>query len=230
MHRSHPLKETDYDASLAAIELESSRLNSSGFANFMHLHPRGGYHATGTDLFVYAVDLARWSNHPCSSDQTRLCTPPIDTSATIYEVQARETYDVGPFVSLASVPFLGDVPALGKPVQFTVNWNRTSEFPQGLSGVSAIASRPIGKSGFNGPRRLKPLVAAELVQVTVIGIIRRYTTKSRQLVKPLSLKASYKFVQTLPTGRRPISMWFLEKRFGLTIAPMVFGQIKVVCQ
>lgn len=60
-------------------------------------------------------------------------SPTIDPTAYIYQIEARCTYSVGPFLDMSHVPFIGDVPMLGKPATLTMSCLRSPEDPMSLA-------------------------------------------------------------------------------------------------
>ena len=57
----------------------------------------------------------------------------IDTSQNLYDYSVRVTFHVSPLLRLSAVPFLGNVPLLGKHLDITCRSDSFAEHPSGLS-------------------------------------------------------------------------------------------------
>ena len=57
----------------------------------------------------------------------------IDTSQNLYDYSVRVTFHVSPLLRLSAVPFLGNVPLLGKRLDITCRSDSFVEHPSGLS-------------------------------------------------------------------------------------------------
>lgn len=135
------------DAVQSALS-EIYTLAFGGFGRFALLSARGGLGGTGLDLYVYATDT--------TTGQVKVYGPnaavsdPID-SKNIYEYCAHTTFDCGPLVNLSSVPFLGDVPGLGKPFTISYSAFRAAEFSDGLAGTGTASGASGASAPYAGP-------------------------------------------------------------------------------
>ncbi|MBX9667840.1 MAG: hypothetical protein K2X93_09495 [Candidatus Obscuribacterales bacterium] len=120
-----------FSEALAVVQTESDTFVQSGFGKFAKLVKNGGYNGSGVDLSVVSVDInsGTVTNHSKNVPLGSLATP--DTSTYEYKVEA--TYDVGPFMNLSNLPFIGSVPGLGLPATLTFNTTASAEFPEGLN-------------------------------------------------------------------------------------------------
>jgi hypothetical protein len=134
-----------YSDSLSCMETSALNYAQTGFANFLHLQPVGGYRGCGGDLFIDSSNYVSGSNTRYGPNTP--VPPPIDTSANIYECTVTYTCQVGPLVDLGSVPWIGTVPGLGKPCVLSMTSSRAAEYPRGLEFPSSnIASAGGGSS------------------------------------------------------------------------------------
>jgi hypothetical protein len=102
------------------------------------MQPVGGYNNCGVTLYVDATNYI--GNTVKSYGPNTPVPPPIDTTSTFYEYRAVASYDVRPFIDLGSVPFINNVPVIGKPAQLNFTCLRQVEYPQGLEGAGSLAS------------------------------------------------------------------------------------------
>ncbi|MBK8223483.1 MAG: hypothetical protein IPK73_20920 [Candidatus Obscuribacter sp.] len=123
--------QTDFTSSLSATEKKTSEFNGNGFTSMLKMTPLAGYRATGTDLFIDAVDFMDASKSQTIGPNIAV-PPPIDLTNRFYQISAESSYEVKPFVDLHAVPFLSSVPALGIPITLSAKVKRCAEFPQGL--------------------------------------------------------------------------------------------------
>ena len=120
----------DYINCLNAMFAESQKFEAMSIAKFMNMTPQGGYVGSGNDMYVLATNVS--SGTTATSTANNSISPPIDTSANIYELSVKSNYSFKPLLNLSGVPLLGQVPGLGQPVTFTFVANRPIEHPGGL--------------------------------------------------------------------------------------------------
>jgi hypothetical protein len=132
-----------YAVALKAVEREATFMANSCFGKFARLDPIGGVHGCGTDLYVHRTDVK--TGEITTYGPNKSCPPPIDKNKYVYEYTTRVNYIVGPFVSMAKAPFVGDIPLVGKPA--SLNWftSRLVEYPEGLvgSGFASGTEQPV---------------------------------------------------------------------------------------
>ncbi|MBZ0187294.1 MAG: hypothetical protein K8F91_13690, partial [Candidatus Obscuribacterales bacterium] len=98
---------SDYGTALASMESTANKIASSGFGQFAKMAPIAGYSGSGTDLYIVRTPIATGNsvtygpNSPFAG---------IVNNTNIYEYQVRSTFDLGPFLNLSAVPFIGTVP------------------------------------------------------------------------------------------------------------------------
>lgn len=121
----------NYEASLDGMEEDVSQIATTGLGRFVKLKAAGGFRACGSDL--YTVSTSIYNNSSTSFGPNVPPPPPINSTDHVYEFQCRTVFDVGPIVSMASVPLVSSVPGLGKPARLTCAWNASVEHPLGLT-------------------------------------------------------------------------------------------------
>lgn len=142
---SHAGVSLNYGDALNAAANSCLRLQRSGFGKFTKMTPVGGVADTGVHLFIVRTDY--------SSSQVQYCGPdspavrPIDTSGYVYEYMTIVHCNVGPFVNLSFVPFLGDVPGLGKPALLSFTSHSAVENPLGIASEGVLDDGTLNMGG-----------------------------------------------------------------------------------
>jgi hypothetical protein len=121
-----------YPDALTATTDTAVQLTNSILGQFGRLQPVGGYKGTGVDVYVAVTNIG--SNITTIVGPNQPVPGPIDTTNNIYEYEAQVTYNVGPFISMAGLPIVGQLPMLGKPAQFIFAVQKAAEYPDGLVG------------------------------------------------------------------------------------------------
>ncbi len=127
-----------YDTALLAMNTEATGLLASGFANFARMAPVSGYNGSGADLYVVATNYRSGGTQSFGPNQP--VQGAIDPSTWLYECNVRVKYQIGPLISLAGTPFIGNVPGLGKPAVVSFEANRAAEYPMGLNKIGDLAN------------------------------------------------------------------------------------------
>lgn len=122
--------QSTYTDALNNMASEAQKFQSFGLAKFVHLTPNAGYAGCGNDLYVLQTNIA--SGKVTSSKPNQPFVSTIDTTANMYELSVQSSYDVEPLISFAALPFLGNIPGLGKAVSLTFTVHRPVEHPGGL--------------------------------------------------------------------------------------------------
>lgn len=121
----------------AAVQTAQSMATTS-IAKFAKLSPIGGASNSGITLYVEAINT--------STSQIKLygpdtpVTPPIDTVNCIYEIESIGTFQAKPFLAMAGMPFVGNVPGIGQPFPFCFRCKRAVENAPGLAGPGTLAA------------------------------------------------------------------------------------------
>lgn len=127
---SRAATQNTFSEALNVVQTESDTFVQSGFGQFAKLVKKNGYNNSGIDLSVVSVDInsGTVTDHPKNAPLVNAATP--DSSTYEYKVEA--TYDVGPFMNLGTLPWIGGVPGLGSPATLTFTTTASAEFPEGL--------------------------------------------------------------------------------------------------
>lgn len=128
---------TSFPFALSGAVNQCLAVSQSGLGQFAKIVPVGGMAGSGMNLFLYAVNYQNGSSVVYGPNSP--LAPPIDTATNIYEVEARVSADVGPFLNLSGVPFVGTIPLVGKPARVSFVNRAAVEHPEQLSG-SPIAT------------------------------------------------------------------------------------------
>jgi len=113
------------------VQQESGTFVASGFGKFAKLVPIGGIGGSGIDLSVVSVPYGGGSatTHPKNTPMGTAATPDTNT----YEYKVEANFNMGPFMNLSMLPFIGNVPGLGPPARLTFTATSSAEFPEGLN-------------------------------------------------------------------------------------------------
>jgi hypothetical protein len=123
--------EQTYGEALDAACHTAVQLNNSPLGKFAGLKPVNGYNGSGVDLYIATTNL--------SSRKTTVCGPDIplkdklDTTGNVYEYEAQVNYAIGPLLSMSQLPFVKDIPIIGKPASFSYTVEKAAEHLDGLS-------------------------------------------------------------------------------------------------
>jgi len=120
-----------FGGALVASSDTAMRLADSPLGKFSHLQPVAGYNGTGLDVYIAITDIA--SQAVTLYGPNKPLAGAADTSRKIYEYQARVNYTIAPFMNMAGIPLVRDIPILGRPAQFTFTVHKAAEYPDGLA-------------------------------------------------------------------------------------------------
>jgi hypothetical protein len=145
---------------LASAAQQTTAMSTSGFGQFAHLKPMNGISGSGVDIYIHVTSVG--------SDQSTVYGPNVplsvvDTTSNVYECEARTHFLVYPFVNLSAVPFIGDVPLVGRPVEIKFSCLRSAEYPMALldtgsgPGPGDILNQP-GLPPINAPLQPGPII------------------------------------------------------------------------
>lgn len=128
------------DAKASVQQTEDGLKN---FRNFAKMSPTNGG-ASGVEIKVQVSSISgskkedytfeQRTNIPNlpPTDASNPIDPPVNTGNSVYQYVVTGAYDVSPLFNFSVLPFLKDVPALGKPVPVTYISAATVEHPEGL--------------------------------------------------------------------------------------------------
>lgn len=149
-----------YASALNAMVDESSKLMSTGFANFLKIQRSGGYLNSSCDLYVVATKIGSGGSTTYGPDVP--VTGTIDTTNNIYEYLVKSNFTVKPLIPMSGVPFIQNVPGLGQPLQVCFTADRAAEYAQGLAksgGAIGGTVTPISLDNIAGPPPTVGLIA-----------------------------------------------------------------------
>lgn len=130
-----------FGEALVSSEAAAYDLWGGGFGSFANLVPIGGFNNSGVDLFIVDTNINTNVSRRFGPN-----TPFIVRAANpddhLYAYEAVATYDVGPFMNLHSVPWIGEVPGVGRPARLSFRAARNIEHPEGLQQNIESGSGP----------------------------------------------------------------------------------------
>lgn len=165
-----------FQDSLSSMQAQSADICNSGLGTFSRLKPVAGYGNSGSDLLLMVTDI--FTSQVTTAPPNCQPSGPVDTTTNIYECAVVSTCEVGPVINLAGIPFVRDVPALGRPATIKARWVRAWEHPhasltggQGTfsGGTSAIKLSDV--NGLNNPGSLTNLIGSGWNYPNIYAII-----------------------------------------------------------
>jgi hypothetical protein len=113
---------------LTAARSTATTMASSGMGQFACLKPANQY---GISVYIDQTNIASSQQTVFGPDQPM--TTAVDSTNNIYEIETRCLYDIGPMLPMQNVPYIGDIPLIGKAYRLGFSSERAAEFPDGLS-------------------------------------------------------------------------------------------------
>lgn len=123
--------QSTYTEALQVVQQESATFVASGFGQFAKMVPQGGAGGSGVNLSVVSTPYGGGGStvSPANTPLGAAATPNSNT----YEYRVDATYNIGPFMDLSMLPWIGTVPGLGPPARMTFTATSTAESPEGLN-------------------------------------------------------------------------------------------------
>lgn len=128
--------QTRFDYALDAFGQEAVSMKASPLVTFLRMQPVYGFNGAGADLYVQKTETTSSNKIELLGPNIAL-VPPIDSSKNVYEFVSQVTYSVPPVFNMSGVPFINQVPGLGRPCHLTFASNKMVEHPEGLTSVGA---------------------------------------------------------------------------------------------
>lgn len=122
---------TNFQDALASAQTSANSYAASGFGQFAKLTPVGGYNGSGMDLYVTDTNI-NTNVSTTNGPNTPFVSSAIDPSTYLYSYDAKVNYNVGPFMNMGAVPWIGGVPGIGVPAQLSFTVSRNVEHPETL--------------------------------------------------------------------------------------------------
>lgn len=137
----------DYSDGLTAARNTATTIATSGFGKFGCLKPANQY---GISVYIDQTNVASKQQTVFGPDTPM--TTAVDSTNNIYEIETRCLYDVGPMLPMQNVPYIGDIPLIGKAYRLGFSSERAAEFPDGLStqGNATGSGSTTGGTGGTG--------------------------------------------------------------------------------
>jgi len=135
---------SDYDAALSSALSKTQALAGGGFGAFAKLVPNGGYNNSGLNLWVNRTNVQNGQADVCGPN--KYCPTPVDSASYVYEYSAHVRFNVGPFINLSGMPWIGTIPGLGRPVSVLYVSQKNAEFPDGIT----TGTNGLGTGGWSG--------------------------------------------------------------------------------
>lgn len=120
-----------YSGALSTMQQEINRVVNSGFGKFAKLKANGGYQNCGADLYLVVTNI----NTNAVTRHGPNTPPPnaVQNSSELYEYRVVTRFDIAPWLNMSGIPFIGNVPIVGKTVTMTATCDRNAEHPEGFA-------------------------------------------------------------------------------------------------
>ncbi|MBU6453025.1 MAG: hypothetical protein KGS72_14670 [Cyanobacteria bacterium REEB67] len=150
---SEAANSASFSDALSNLKKKAIALTDSGLGKFARVKACGGYENCGVDLYIATTNMSGpksgTGGHfygpntglPAQAAEAENAAGNAAGSAgagaTIFEYTVRSNFTVGPFMDLSHVPFVGDVPLIGKGVLLSPSTSRVIEHCDDLTLSSA---------------------------------------------------------------------------------------------
>lgn len=125
-----------YPDALAKVQAKANAVTASGMGQFARLQPVGGLNGCGVDVYITETDVNTKAIQEYGPNVKMAAA--YDPNNKIYEYTVRTTFNVGPFISLGLVPWIGGIPLIGVPATVKATSHRAVEHSEAIS----LDSRP----------------------------------------------------------------------------------------
>ncbi len=123
------VEQQSFAESLNAAANQAKAITQTGISKWVKLQPVGGYQNSGVNLFVEKLSFRTGSGQYWLYGPNASAPPPAQAADYIYSVRSEANFTVGPFLSMASWPWIGDIPGLGQPAAITITTGKAVEQP-----------------------------------------------------------------------------------------------------
>jgi hypothetical protein len=149
---SEAANSASFSDALVNLKKKAIALTDSGLGKFARVKPSGGYQNCGVDLYIATTSMAgsrsgigghfygpnsglpaqaaeaeNFAENASGTSGGNATGNSGGAGATIFEYTVRSNFTVGPFMDLSHVPFVGDVPLIGKGVLLSPSTSRVIE-------------------------------------------------------------------------------------------------------
>ncbi|CAN5609164.1 hypothetical protein BH11CYA1_BH11CYA1_40010 [soil metagenome] len=137
---------SSYPDALAKVQSRATSITTSGMGRFAKMVPIGGYNGCGVNVFITETDIN--TKTVVEYGPNVKMTAAYDPSNKIYEYTIKTSFNIGPFMSLGAVPFVGGIPMIGVPTPVSTAAHRAVEHSEAISmwlllkQFSLLASTP----------------------------------------------------------------------------------------
>lgn len=122
---------SSYPDALTKVQTRANSIASSGMGRFAKMVPIGGFNGCGVNVFITETDIN--TKAVVEYGPNTKMTAAYDPSNKIYEYTIRTNFNIGPFMSLGAIPFIGGIPMIGVPTPVSTATHRAVEHSEALS-------------------------------------------------------------------------------------------------
>lgn len=131
---SQTSKAPNFNAGMSEMVATTNSIIGSAFGKFAKVQPVGGYSNSGMNVYIEQTNPSGGATTVVGPNSQ--LSPPVDTNKFIYQLDVIGTYDIHPWLPLGSMPYINQVPILGKPARIQVTADRNLEMAVGWIGPS----------------------------------------------------------------------------------------------
>ncbi len=137
---------SSYPDALSKVQSRANSIVTSPMGRFAKMAPIGGYLGCGVNVFIVETDIN--TNVVKEYGPNTKMTAAYDPTNKIYEYVIRTNFNIGPFMSLGAIPWIGGIPMIGVPTPVSTAAHRAVEHSEAISLLqipytSLLATSPL---------------------------------------------------------------------------------------
>lgn len=126
---------SSFPDALSKVQSRANSIVTSPMGRFAKMVPIGGYLGCGVNVFTVETDIN--TNVVKEYGPNTKMTAAYDPTNKIYEYVVRTNFNIGPFMSLGAIPWIGGIPMIGVPTPVSTAAHRAVEHSEALSLLAA---------------------------------------------------------------------------------------------
>lgn len=122
---------SSYPDALSKVQSRANSITTSSMGRFAKMVPLGGYNGCGVNVFITETDIN--TKAVVEYGPNTNMTTAYDPTNKIYEYTIKTNFNIGPFMSLGAIPFIGGIPMIGVPTPVSTAAHRAVEHSEAIS-------------------------------------------------------------------------------------------------
>ncbi len=140
---------SSFPDALSKVQTRANSIVASPMGRFAKMVPIGGYLGCGVNVFTVETDIN--TNVVKEYGPNTKMTAAYDPTNKIYEYVIRTNFNIGPFMSLGAIPWIGGIPMIGVPTPVSTAAHRAVEHSEAISLCPANQSSLLANSRLSLP-------------------------------------------------------------------------------